>query len=95
MILGFSHRKSGHITIEADPFVLRMSVFDLLRFSQCGLKVNLQYASSFSFELVCDVYAMVDEHVVTFENRLAVELDGGESIEAIKCKDMPCASTRF
>jgi len=41
MILRFSHRKSGHVTIEADPFVLRMGILDLLRFSQRGLKVNL------------------------------------------------------
>jgi hypothetical protein len=95
MILCFSHRKSGHVTIEADPFVLRMGVFDLLHFRQRGLEVNLQYTSCSSLELICDIYAVVDEHVVTLEDCLAIELDGGEGIEAIKCKDMSCASTRF
>lgn len=70
-----------------------MGFLDFLRFSQRGLKVNLQYASCSSCELVCDVHAMVDEHIVAFENRLAIELDSGVSIQAIKCKDVSNAST--
>jgi hypothetical protein len=93
MILRFSHCKSGHVTVEANPFVLRMGVLDFLRFGQRRLEDNFHYTSGPGFELFSDIYTMVYEHVVALEYCLAIELDRGESIEAIECKDMPDAST--
>ena len=93
VILCFSHCKSGHVTVEANPSVLWMGVLDFLRFSQRRLEVDLQYTSGPGLELFSDVYTVVYEHVVAFEYCLAIELNCGESIEAIKCKNMPGAST--
>ena len=93
MILCFPYRESGHVAVEADPFVLRVGILDLLRFSQRRLEINLQYASCSSLELFRDVHTMVDEHVVAFEYCLAIELDCSESIKAVKRKNVPNTST--
>jgi hypothetical protein len=72
--------------------MFRMSILDPLGFSQSRLEVDLQYIAAFMLQLLGDVNAMVDEHVVALQNRFAVELDGGVGVESIEGEDMLGAS---
>jgi hypothetical protein len=88
MILRLPRRQPSHITVEANPFMFRMRVLYLLSLSQSRLEVDFQHIATSLLQLLGDVNAMVDEHVVAFENRLAIELDGGVGVESIECEDV-------
>jgi hypothetical protein len=88
MILRLPRRQPSHITVEANPFMFRMGVFDLLSLGQSRPEVDFQHVATSHLQLLGDVNAMVDEHVVALENSLAIELDGGVGIESIEGKDV-------
>ena len=88
MILRFSCRQPSHVTIEANPFVFRMGVLDFLSFGQSWLEVDFQYIAASMLQLLSDVDAMVDEHVVALQDCLAIELDGSVCVEPIECENM-------
>jgi hypothetical protein len=88
MILRLPRRQSRHITIEANPFMIRMGVLDLLSLSQSWLEVNLNHVAASLLQLLSDVNTMIDEHVVALQNRLAIELDTGVRVESIEREDM-------
>lgn len=88
MILRLPYRQSSHVTIEANPFMFRMGILDLLSFSQSRLEVNLQYIAASVLQLLGDVNAMIDEHIVALQNCLAIDLDGGVGVESIERNNM-------
>jgi hypothetical protein len=88
MVLRLPCRQSSHVTIEANPFMFWMSVLDLLSFSQSRLEVDFQYIAASMLQLLGDVNAVVNEHVVALQNRFAVELDGGVGVESIESENM-------
>ena len=92
MILRLPCRQSSHIAIEADPFMLGMGVLDLLSLSQSRFEVNLNHILASLLQLLGDVNAMVNEHVVALQDSLAIELDGGVGVESIECEDVLGAS---
>lgn len=92
MILRLPCRQSSHIAIKADPFMFRMGVLDLLSLSQSRFEVNLNHILASLLQLLGDVNAMVNEHVVALQDSLAIELDGGVGVESIECEDVLGAS---
>lgn len=92
MILRFPCRQSSHITVEANPSMFRMSVLDLLSFSQSRLEVDFQHIAASLLQLFGNVNAVVNEHVVALQDSLAIELDNGIGVESIERENMPGAT---
>ena len=72
--------------------MFRMGVLDLLSLSQSRFEVNLNHILASLLQLLGDVNAMVNEHVVALQDSLAIELDGGVGVESIECEDVLGAS---
>ena len=87
MILRFPDSKPRHLSIEADPFMFWMSVFDLATLDQSRCKVNLQEVLLVS-EMVGHIDTVRYPHVVTSKNRLPIKLDMSECVESIKGEDV-------
>jgi len=94
VVLGFSYCEPGHVRIEADPFVFRVSIFDLATFHKCWAEVDFQNISIIMIESLCDINSVRDEHVVAFKNHISVDLDCSEGIETVEDKLMDLAILR-
>ena len=88
MVLGLSCGEPRHVCIEANPFVLRVSVLDLSTLHQCRTKVNLQRVIFAVFEDFRDVNSVRNEHVVAFQNDLSIDFDSRERVKAVENKFM-------
>jgi hypothetical protein len=84
MVLSFSCSEPGHVCIEANPFVLRMGIFDLSAFQQCRPELNLQLVVFAIVDVLCDVYPIRNEHIVAFKDNISIDFDGRERVKAFE-----------
>lgn len=80
----FPYAKPCHVAIEPNPFVLRVAVLNFDGLKPSRGKVDFQDIFVGS-ELLSNVDAVWDKHVVTFKDSCSIKPDGCKSVQAIKC----------
>lgn len=88
MILCLPHGQPCHIGIKANPSVLRVRILDALRLRKCCFEVNLQNVLLLIEEIVGDIDAMCNKHVIAFQDDVAIQLYCCVCIEAIEDQDV-------
>jgi hypothetical protein len=91
VVLRLPDSKSGDVAVPAPPLVVRVLLNELPSLQIGTVKRNDQLILAVLFQSVCHLHSLGDEHVVRFENCLAVENNSSERVEAIKGQDRLCA----
>lgn len=92
MTLAFPCGHTCNIAIKPQIFVLRMLCLYLLCFQQSRFELNLQIMRIVVIQMFCDVDSVGQEHIVSNQDRFAIQPDMCEGIEAVKCEDCAAAT---